>query len=289
MNTLTTESTSPRVHDGEPPHKPTRWNWPGSAWFCVFLLVIMFLVEWSRQPEHHAAAHTKAHSKQAENETGRNQTLLRRNRRLALNFSGPSVSSLRPNSCAPYSMAVALHAINKPVSYQQICREVEFANDGVPISRIVSCLNRHAVVVRHRRTSPDELLDHIDTGNPALVLFYFEKQTHLVACVGYQTNRVGRVGSWQLYDTAAFSGGGGQRQLSHVEFCRRVHRPHTRLDSTDCCASTVDFWLAVSETPTKKTNILDLTRQANTSATSNRYRSKRKSDSILDRLWDKKK
>ena len=75
MNTLLTESTFPGVHDGEPNHKSKRWNWPGSAWFCVLLLLLLikFLVEWSRQPEHHAAANATAHSKHAENKTGRKQ------------------------------------------------------------------------------------------------------------------------------------------------------------------------------------------------------------------------
>ena len=73
MNTLLTESTFPGVVDGEPNHESNHRNWPGSAWFCALLLLTMFLVEWSRQPKHHAAASAKAHSKHAENKIGRKQ------------------------------------------------------------------------------------------------------------------------------------------------------------------------------------------------------------------------
>lgn len=285
------------------------WDWPCSAWFSVLLLLTVFLVEWASNGPQRLAADTKAGRIEPGNETERQVEAPRRNRRLSLNFSRPTLPRLRPNSCAPYSMTIALHAIHNPIDYEQICEEVEFADEGVGFDRIIPCLERHARVTEHRRTSPNDLLSHLDSGNPALVVFYYENGTHLVTCIGYTTDRQGRVQQWEMIDSATWeSGGNRRRHLSHEEFCRSAHRRHTDSDSAVCCRRAIDHWLAVSRRPKgpsileklyegrpwirssppptsgKEVTILELLRESRSSSRSSPPPTSGKETSILEKL-----
>ena len=289
MNTLVPVAPPFAIHNSKPNSRSARWNRPLLRSFWVLLLLTMVLVAWTRRPSERVEAGSKTRSALSKTGTEQQYRPLRPNRRLSLNFSGPTVRMLRPNSCAPYSMSVALHAIDNPVSYEQVCREVEFADEGVPFERIVSCLRRHALAIPHRGLLLTGSLLILIPGDRPLSSSTLRKfSTWSPASVIRQTARGAfNHGSYATVKRSVVTATADGNCPTRNSAGAPTIATHNLIPSI-AAPPTIDCWLAVSSNPLE-TGILDRIRQLSSSPSASLGKTHRKPASILDLLREHKK